>query len=209
MDGGGAKRRRVIVAITGASGAVYGVRLLERLRDVPGVETHLVVTKAGGLTLKAECGLAPGSLAPLADHVHSPGNLGAPIASGSFRVHGMIVAPCSIRTASAIATGLTDDLVSRAADVVLKERRRLVVAVRETPLHQGHLETLLKLARLGATVFPAVPGFYHRPATLDDVIDQTVMRLLDQIDIHTEAQPRWGEAGGVPAIGQREGEGEG
>jgi 4-hydroxy-3-polyprenylbenzoate decarboxylase len=193
--------RRVVIAITGASGSIFGIRLLELLKAVPGVERHAVISKAGGLTLQAECGLAPSHLATLADEVHAVGNLGAPLASGSFRVHGMVIAPCSIRTAAAIATGVTGDLISRAADVMLKERRRLVLAVRETPLHQGHLETLVQLARLGAVVFPPVPGFYHRPQTVAEIVDQSCMRILDQLDIAVEAAPRWGEAGGVPAIG--------
>lgn len=197
----GGARRRVIVALTGASGSIYGVRLLQLLRAVPEVETHAMISKAGGLTLTAECDLAPGQLAKLADEVHQVGNLGAPVSSGSFRVHGMIIAPCSIRTASSIATGNTGDLISRAADVVLKERRRLVVAIRETPLHLGHLETLAQLARLGAIIFPPVPSFYHRPQQVAELVDQSCMRMLDQLDITVQAAPRWGEPGGVPAIG--------
>jgi len=191
----------VIVAITGASGSIYGVRLLQMLKAVPDVERHAVISKAGGLTLSAECGLAPADVAKLADQVHAVANLGAPISSGSFRVHGMIVAPCSVRTASNIATGNTGDLISRAADVVLKERRPLIVAIREAPLHLGHLETLARLARLGAIVFPPVPGFYHRPQSVAEIVDQSCMRMLDQLDITVHAAPRWGEAGGVPAIG--------
>jgi len=197
----GSEPRRVIVAITGASGSIYGVRLLELLRDRPDVETHALISKAGGLTLKAECGLTPRHLAELADQAHAVGNLGAPISSGSFRFHGMVVAPCSIRTASAIASGNTGDLISRAGDVALKERRPLLLAVREAPLHLGHLETLAQLARLGAIVFPPVPGFYHRPERVSDIVDQSCMRMLDQLGIHLDAAPRWGEAGGIPAIG--------
>jgi len=194
-------KRRVIVAITGASGSIYGVRLLQMLAEVPDVERHAMISKAGGLTLSAECGLAAADVAKLADQVHAVGNLGAPVASGSFRVHGMIVAPCSVRTASNIATGNTGDLISRAADVMLKERRPLVIAIREAPLHLGHLETLAQLARLGAIVFPPVPGFYHRPQSVAEIVDQSCMRMLDQLDITVQAAPRWGEAGGVPAIG--------
>jgi 4-hydroxy-3-polyprenylbenzoate decarboxylase len=202
-----AARRRVIIAITGASGSIYGVRLLQMLKGAPGVETHAMISKAGGLTLAAECDLAPGQLAKLADEVHQVGNLGAPVSSGSFRVHGMIIAPCSIKTASNIATGNTGDLISRAADVVLKERRRLVVAVRETPLHLGHLETLAQLARLGAIIFPPVPSFYHRPQQVAEIVDQSCMRMLDQLDITLQTAPRWGEPGGVPAIGGSPGDG--
>ncbi|MCB2053005.1 MAG: UbiX family flavin prenyltransferase [Geminicoccaceae bacterium] len=197
-----AETRRVVVAITGASGAVFGVRLLELLRAAEAVEVHLVMTRAACLTLAAECDRRPGDLAPLARQVHQVGNIGAPIASGSFRAHGMIVAPCSIRAAAAIATGVTDDLVSRAADVMLKERRTLVLAVRETPLHRGHLDTLTRLAGLGAVIFPPVPAFYHRPRSIEAIVDQSCMRMLDQLDIRLDAAPRWGEAGGIAAIGE-------
>jgi 4-hydroxy-3-polyprenylbenzoate decarboxylase len=196
-------RRRFLVAITGASGAVYGVRLLEMLRTVPIVETHLIVSRAGGLTLMAECGRSLGEIEPLADVVHPVGNVGAAVASGSFRLHGMLIAPCSVRTASNIAAGTTGDLVSRAADVMLKERRPLLVAIRETPLHLGHLETLAKLARLGAIIFPPVPAFYHRPENVMQIVDQSCMRMLDQVGIELEVAPRWGEAGGLAAIGSR------
>lgn len=198
---GSAPWRRVIVAITGASGAIYGIRLLELLRAVPEIETHALISKAGRLTLQAECGLSPGHLAGLADEVHAVGNPGAAIASGSFRFHGMIIAPCSVKTASNIATGSTGDLIARAADVALKERRRLVIAIRETPLHLGHLKTLARLARLGAVIFPPVPSFYHRPQRIADLVDQSCMRMLDQLGIELDAAPRWGEPGGVPPIG--------
>ena len=196
--------RRLVVAITGASGAIFGVRLLRLIRAQGGIETHLVVSKAAALTLSAECGLSPADVAALADHTHASGNIGAPISSGSFRTDGMIVAPCSIRTASAIATGVTDGLVSRAADVMLKERRLLLLAIRETPLHTGHLETLATLARLGAIIFPPVPGFYGQPETLEEMVDHSCMRMLDQFGIHTDAAPRWGEADGIVAFGARE-----
>ncbi len=197
-------KRRIIVAITGASGSIYGVRLLELLGDVTDVETHLILSRAGRLTLAKECQLAPADIAKYADVVHAPSNIGAPISSGSFRVHGMIIAPCSIRTASSIAGGITDELTSRAADVMLKERRRLVIAIRETPLHQGHLETLAKLAGLGAIIFPPVPSFYHEPKTINAIVDQTCMRLLDQLDVEVDAAPRWGEADGIAAVGDGE-----
>lgn len=194
-------RRRVIVAITGASGSIYGVRLLQMLKAVPDVERHVMISKAGGLTLSAECGLAPADVAKLAHQAHAVANLGAPISSGSYRVHGMIVAPCSVKTASSIATGNTGDLISRAADVVLKERRPLIVAIREAPLHLGHIETLAQLARLGAVIFPPVPSFYHRPQSVAEIVDQSCMRMLDQLDITLQVAPRWGEEGGIPAIG--------
>ena len=197
------QKRRVIVAITGASGSIYGIRLLELLSAVPDVETHLILSKAGRLTLSAECERTVGEVRALADVVHADRNIGAPPSSGSFRVHGMLIAPCSIKTASNIATGNTGDLISRAADVMLKERRLLVIAIRETPLHTGHLENLVKLSRLGAVIFPPVPSFYHRPQQLADLVDQTCMRMLDQIDVTVEAAPRWGEAGGVSPIGDR------
>jgi 4-hydroxy-3-polyprenylbenzoate decarboxylase len=193
--------RRVVVAITGASGSIYGVRLLQLLRPLPDVETHFVLSRAGRLTLTAECDCSVAEVEALADVVHAVGNIGAPPSSGSFRMHGMLIAPCSIRTASNIATGNTGELISRAADVMLKERRLLVVAIRETPLHAGHLEILMKLAQLGAVIFPPVPSFYHRPQGLGDLVDQTCMRMLDQLDVTVEAAPRWGESGGIRAIG--------
>jgi len=197
--------RRITVAITGASGAVYGIRLLEILRSCDGVESHLILSTAGRLTCKSECGMSVAQVSALADVAHQPANIGAPVSSGSFRCHAMLVAPCSVKTASNIATGNTDGLVSRAADVMLKERRPLVLAVRETPLHRGHLETLVKLAALGAVIFPPAPSFYHQPKTVDEIVNQTCMRLLDQIGVEVDAAPRWGEAGGVPAIGEQTG----
>jgi 4-hydroxy-3-polyprenylbenzoate decarboxylase len=187
------KTRRVLVAITGASGSIYGVRLLELLRPLPDVETHLVLSKAGRVTLAAECDRSADEIEALADAVHAPGNIAAPPASGSFRMHAMLIAPCSIRTASNIAAGNTGDLVRRAADVMLKERRLLVICIRETPLHTGHLETLTQLSRLGAVIFPPVPGFYSKPRELGDVVDQTCMRMLDQVGVEIDAAARWGE----------------
>jgi 4-hydroxy-3-polyprenylbenzoate decarboxylase len=193
--------RRIVIALTGASGAVYGVRLLEMLKPQPDIEAHVIISKAAHLTLSSECNMQAASVARLADVVHAPSNIGAAISSGSFRVDGMIIAPCSINTASRIAAGITDDLVSRSADVMLKERRPLIVAIRETPLHAGHLETCLKLARLGVVIFPPVPSFYHQPAAVGDIVDQSCMRMLDQLDIRLDEAPRWGEAGGITAIG--------
>lgn len=190
-----------MVGITAASGAIFGVRLLELLASKGEIETHLVISKNSALTLQAETGLTIKDVEQKADYSYPAGNVGAAIASGSFRTSGMIIAPCSIKTAAAIAHGFSDDLVARAADVILKERRSLVLAIRETPLHAGHLETLLKLARLGAVIFPPVPSFYHRPRDLSDIVDQSVMRMLDQFEIDVDAAPRWGEAGGIPAVG--------
>ena len=185
--------RRVLVAITGASGSIYGVRLLELMRPLPDVETHLIISKAGRVTLAAECDRSADDVETLADAVHAPANIAAPPSSGSFRVHAMLIAPCSIRTASNIAAGNTGELISRAADVMLKERRLLVVCIRETPLHTGHLETLAQLSRLGAVIFPPVPSFYSRPKEVEDLVNQTCMRMLDQIGVEIDIAPRWGE----------------
>ena len=198
-----AKPKRVLIAISGASGAIHGVRLLEMLKAEVGVETHVVVSKAGGLTLTAETSRTVAEVEALADVVHIAGNIGAAPASGSFRLDAMIVAPCSIKTASNIAYGNTADLISRAADVMLKERRDLVLAVRETPLHAGHLETLQRLAKLGAVIFPPMPSFYHQPASIAEIVDQSCMRMLDQVGITVEEAPRWGEEGGVAPIGDK------
>lgn len=195
--------KRVIVGITGATGTIYGVRLMELMRTDPDIEIHLVMSKSAKLTLKMEHDLELDYINGLAHEVHDPGNIGASISSGSFHSEGMIVAPCSIKTMSNIAAGNTGDLISRAADVILKERRTLIVAIRETPLHIGHLENLTKLARIGAVIFPPVPAFYNRPNSLQDIVDQSCMRMLDQLHIHLESAPRWGEKGGVPAVGQK------
>ena len=195
--------KRVIVGITGATGTIYGVRLMELMRTDPEIEIHLVMSKSAKLTLKMEHDLALDYINGLAHEIHDPGNIGASISSGSFHSEGMIVAPCSIKTMSNIAAGNTGDLISRAADVILKERRTLIVAIRETPLHIGHLENLTKLARIGAVIFPPVPAFYNRPKSLEDIVDQSCMRMLDQLHIHLESAPRWGEKGGVPAVGQK------
>lgn len=195
--------KRVIVGIIGATGTIYGVRLMELMRTDPGIEIHLVMSKSAKLTLKMEHDLELDYINGLAHEVHDPGNIGASISSGSFHSEGMIVAPCSIKTMSNIASGNTGDLISRAADVILKERRTLIVAIRETPLHIGHLENLTKLARIGAVIFPPVPAFYNRPASLQDIVDQSCMRMLDQLHIHLESAPRWGEKGGVAAVGQK------
>ena len=186
----GGSPRRLIVAITGASGAVLGVRLLERLREFD-VETHLVISAWGARTLEHETPYPVAQVRRLADVVHKPGDQGATISSGSFRTDGMIIAPCSVKTLAAIAGGYADDLVARAADVVLKERRRLVLVVREAPLSEIHLENMLKLARMGASIVPPVPAFYTRPKTLEDAVDHIVTRVLDQVGLHSEQTPRW------------------
>lgn len=175
--------KRLIVGISGASGAIYGVRLLQVLRDVAGVETHLVMSQAARQTLSLETDLSLRDVQALADVVHDARDIAASISSGSFKTAGMVILPCSIKTLSGIVNSYTDTLVTRAADVVLKERRPLVLCVRETPLHLGHLRLMTQAAELGAVIMPPVPAFYHRPQTLDDIINQTVNRVLDQFDI--------------------------
>lgn len=184
------ERARLIVGISGASGAVYGVRALELL-EAAGVETHLVVTRSAHLTLSQELGLSAAALAEKASVVHNVADVGASISSGSFKTLGMLIAPCSIRTMSEIATGVTSSLMSRAADVVLKERRRLVLMVRETPLHLGHLRTMTALAEMGAIIMPPVPAFYTLPNSLADMVDHSVARALDLFDIDSGVCHRW------------------
>lgn len=180
----------MIVGITGASGSILGIRALERLREFD-VETHLIISAWGARTLEHESGWTVDEVRRLADVVHKPGDLGATISSGSFRTYGMLIAPCSMKTVAAIAHGYTEDLVARAADVVLKERRRLVLMAREAPLSEIHLENLLKLARMGVSIVPPVPAFYNRPKTLDEAVDHIVVRALDQFDLVSEDAPRW------------------
>lgn len=175
--------KRLIVGISGASGAIYGVRLLQVLRDVTDVETHLVMSQAARQTLTLETDLSLRDVQALADVVHDARDIAASISSGSFKTAGMVILPCSIKTLSGIVHSYTDGLLTRAADVVLKERRPLVLCVRETPLHLGHLRLMTQAAEIGAVIMPPVPAFYHRPQTLDDVINQTVNRVLDQFDI--------------------------
>ncbi len=185
--------RRLVVGVSGASGSVYGVKALEMLRAL-GVETHLVVSEGGALTAAHELGFRPGDWKGLADHVHSPRNLAASIASGSFRTLGMLVAPCSMRSLAEIATGLTTGLLARAADVTLKERRPLVMLVRETPLHAGHLKMMLQATENGAVIMPPVPAFYAGIKTLDEMVAQTVGRALDLFGLDSPEVRRWGEA---------------
>lgn len=180
----------IIIGITGASGTIYGIRLLEKLRSL-NVETHLVMSDSAKMTLRAETDLKISDVTGLATYVHSYKNIGAAISSGSFVTAGMIIAPCSMHTLSEIAAGIASNLLSRAADVVLKERRRLVLLTRETPLHAGHIRAMANATENGAIVMPPVPAFYARPKTLDDMIDHTVMRCLDLFEIHTNTQQRW------------------
>lgn len=184
---------RIIVGITGASGAIYGLRLLERLRQREGVQIHLILTRAGEKTLTLETGRRAAELKALADVFHPIENIGSSLASGSYPTHAMVIAPCSIHTMSAIATGITDNLLTRAADVILKERRKLILAVRETPLHAGHLRNLLTLAEMGAVILPPVPAFYHKPQTILDLVDHTVDRILDHLGLPDPQARRWGE----------------
>lgn len=181
---------RMIVGITGASGTVYGIRLLEALRTL-GIESHLVVSKAGDRTRALETDLSAADLRALADKVYAPGDIAAAISSGSFQTMGMIVAPCSVRTLSEIASGVTSSLVSRAADVCLKERRRLVLLFRETPLHAGHLKSMLAVTEMGGIVALPVPAMYARPRTVDDMVTHTVSRALDLFGLDTRSFPRW------------------
>lgn len=181
----------MIVGITGATGVVYGVRVLEALRELD-IESHLVVSKAGEMTRAYETDYSAADLRDLADHSYAPGDIAAPISSGSFKSMGMIIAPCSMRTMGDIAHGVTGGLVSRAADVCLKERRRLVLLVRETPLHAGHLKSMLAISEMGGIIAPPVPAFYMRPATLDDMVRHTIGRALDLFDLDLSGFPRWG-----------------
>lgn len=183
--------KRLIVGMSGASGAIYGVRMLRALRDHGGIETHLVISKPAIQTAGHECGLSISDLKELADVVHSNSDIGASIASGSFRTLGMVVAPCSVKSMSEIATGLTTTLLARAADVVLKERRRLVLMLRETPLHSGHIRTMAQVTEAGAIVYPPVPGFYQKPQSIEQMVDHTVGRVLDLFDIDTGHVNRW------------------
>ena len=181
---------RLVVGISGASGVVYGARVLDALREL-GVESHLVVTRAALLTLSQETDLSPDDLMSKADVTYKLGDVGAAIASGSFRTLGMIIAPCSVRTMSEIATGVTSTLLTRAADVVLKERRPLVLMVRETPFHLGHLRTMTALAEMGATIAPPLPAFYARPSSIEDMVDQSVGRVLDLFGLDWAPVRRW------------------
>jgi flavin prenyltransferase len=188
-------KKRLIIGISGASGVIYGIRLLEVLRDVAEVETHLVMTAAGATTVALETDYTPDQVTALADVVYGFKNIAAAISSGSFRTDGMIVAPCSMKTLAGIAYSFSDNLLLRAADVVLKDRRRLILLPRETPLHVGHIRAMLQVAELGAIVVPPLPAFYHKPQTIDDIVNQTVNRVLDLVDVTLPADlfTRWGK----------------
>ncbi len=186
--------KRIVVGISGASGVIYGVRMLEVLRDA-GIETHLVMSRSAEVTLAHETALKVADVRALASHWHAQTDIGAGIASGSFRAMGMVVAPCSVRSMSEIATGVTSGLLTRAADVTLKERRPLVLMVRETPFHLGHLRTMTQLAEMGAVIAPPLPAFYAKPATLEDMIDHSIGRVLDLFGIDTGLARRWKDPG--------------
>jgi 4-hydroxy-3-polyprenylbenzoate decarboxylase len=183
--------RRLIVAITGATGSIYGVRLLETLRRLGGVETHLLISSAGWLNIQHELDLDKTTVHALADVVHNVRDVGASIASGSFATDGMIVAPCSMKTLASIALGLSDNLITRAADVVLKERRRLVLMVRETPFNLAHLRNMTSVTEMGGVIFPPLPAFYHRPASIDEMVDQTVERVIDMFALGNPIAAAW------------------
>jgi len=185
--------RRLIIAITGASGVIYGIRALEMLRDVAEVETHLILSPSAVRTIGEETTYSPDAVRALADKCHAFKNIGASLSSGSYKTAGMLVAPCSIKTLSGIANSYNDELIVRAADVCLKERRRVVLMLRETPLHAGHIRLMEQATLNGSIIMPPVPAFYHRPQRLQDVIDQTVGRALDLFDIDTRSVKRWTE----------------
>lgn len=183
--------RRLIVAITGATGVVYGVRLLQLLRELPGIESHLMISDAGVLNLHQELEMRRKQVEALADVVHNVRDIGASIASGSFQSDGMIIAPCSMKTLASVAHGLSDNLIARAADVVLKERRRLVLMVRETPFNLAHLRNMTSVTEMGGIIFPPLPGFYHRPQSIAEMVDHTLGRVLDLFAIEHALTPRW------------------
>jgi flavin prenyltransferase len=210
---GPAARRRIVVAITGASGAAYGVRAVEMLRSMPEVETHLIITAGARKTLAYETATDAAAIMKLADVVYNEDDLAAPISSGSYRTDGMVVIPCSIKTLSGVANCNDDNLVVRAADVALKERRRLVLVVRETPLHLSHLRLMTEVTAAGGIIAPPVPAFYHHPQTVDDIVDQTVGRVFDLFGLDADAVRRWeGSRAAAPrarahqAAGDRDGE---
>jgi len=187
----GSGNLQIVVGISGASGSVYGLRLLEKLRGRAGVETHLILTRSGERTAWLETGRKTSEIRDLAHHSYSNEDIGSRLASGSFLTTAMIVAPCSVHTMSAIASGISSNLLVRAADVILKERRRLILMVRETPFHLGHLRTMTALTEMGAIIAPPIPGFYHHPQTVMDVVDFSVDRALDLLGLPSEDAPRW------------------
>jgi 4-hydroxy-3-polyprenylbenzoate decarboxylase len=191
--------RRIVVAVTGASGAIYGVRLLEALKAAHDIETHLIVSSAGMLNLTAEIGMARGAIEALADHCHSDKDIGATIASGSFRTEAMIIAPCSMRTLAGVATGLSGSLITRAADVTLKERRRLVLLTREAPLNLIHLRNMCTVTEMGGIVFPPVPAFYAGLDSIEAMVGQTIARVLELVDVESPDLRRWAGLGPADA----------
>ena len=184
--------KRLIVGLTGSSGVIFGVRLLEVLKPIPDIETHLILSKGAELTLRLETEKSPAEVKALAEVVHNPRNLAASISSGSFPVFGMAVVPCSMKSLAQIALSLGDNLLARAADVSLKERRKLVLVPRETPLHLGHLRHMTAITEMGGVILPPMPAFYHAPKTIMDLVDQTVGKVLDQFDIEHDLFRRWG-----------------
>lgn len=191
--------RRLVVGLSGSTGPHYGVRLLRALRELTDLEVHLILSSAARRTIEYEMGIDPDSVTALAHVVHDERNIGASIASGTFVTMGMVVAPCSIKTLSAVANSYNDNLIVRAADVCLKERRRLVLVVRETPLHAGHLRLMLQATEAGAVILPPVPAFYHLPKTIEDMVDHTVVKVLDQFGIHLDLIDRWRGLPGSPS----------
>ncbi len=191
-------QKRIVVAISGASGAIYGVRLLQMLREIAQVQTHLTVSDAGLLNLQQELDMDRAAVEALADVVYAARDVGGAIASGSFQCDGMVIAPCSMRTLAAVAHGLADNLITRAADVMLKERRRLILMVRETPLNLAHLRNMTSVTEMGGIIFPPVPSFYHRPQSVAELVDQTVSRVVDLLGLPQPQAPRWG--GLKPAV---------
>ena len=191
-------QKRIVVAISGASGAIYGVRLLQMLREIAQVQTHLTVSDAGLLNLLQELDMDRAAVETLADVVYAARDVGGAIASGSFQCDGMVIAPCSMRTLAAVAHGLSDNLITRAADVMLKERRRLILMVRETPLNLAHLRNMTSVTEMGGIIFPPVPSFYHRPQSVAELVDQTVSRVVDLLGLPQPQAPRWG--GLKPAV---------
>ena len=194
-----ANPKRLIIAITGATGATYGVRLLQVLREMPDIETHLVVSKAGLLNLQQELEMSRTQTEALANVTYHVDDIGAAIASGSFQSFGMVVAPCSMRTLAAVAHGLSDNLITRAADVILKERRRLILMVRETPLNLAHLRNMTSVTEMGGIIYPPLPCFYHQPQSIAEIIDHTVSRIVDLLDVPHTLAPRWQ---GLTAVSQ-------
>lgn len=186
--------KRIVIGISGASGVIYGIRLLEVLKETDGIESHLILSRGARVTMELETSVNPEHAEELADRVHVPEDLAAPLSSGSFKTEGMIVAPCSMKSLSMIAHSMNDNLLVRAADVALKERRKLVLIPRETPLHLGHLRAMTAVSEMGGVILPPVPSFYHRPRTIEDIIDQTVGKALDQFGVPHQLFDRW--AGG-------------